>query len=128
MLQRLMRLAASQPDLLAEHAGGYAALAIDETLALARQLQRQALLLAAALAALAVAVTLAGVALLLWAALPAVAMPMPVLLVVVPLLPLLLALACAWRARALPASQAFAGLQRQWQTDAAMLQAAEAAR
>jgi len=127
MLQRLIRLAATQPDLLAEHAGAYAALAADEATLLALRLRRQALLLAAALAALAVAVTLAGVALLLCAALPTAAMPMPGMLLAVPVLPLLLALVCAWQARSGDAAPAFIGLQRQWQADTAMLQAAGAA-
>lgn len=128
MLQRLIRLAATQPDLLAEHAGAYAALAADEAKLLAQRLQRQTLLLATALAALAVAVTLAGVALLLWAALPAAAMPMPGLLLAVPVLPLVLALVCAWQARSGDVAPAFDGLQRQWQADTAMLHAVGAAR
>ena len=127
MLQRLIRLAASQPDLLAEHAGAYAELATAEATLLAQRLRRQTLLFAAALAALAVAVTLAGVALLLWAALPLAAMPMPVLLLVVPVLPALLGLGCAWRAASSTGQPAFIGLQRQWQADTAMLHAAGAA-
>lgn len=127
MLQRLIRLAATQPDLLAEHAGAYAELATDEATVLARRLRRQTLLGAAALAALAVAFTLAGVAVLLWAALPVAAMPMPGLLPVVPVLPALLGLVCAWQARSGHAVPAFTGLQRQWQADTEMLRAAGAA-
>lgn len=121
MLQRLIRLAATQPELLAEHAGAYAALATLEATALAVRLRRQALLHAAALSGLAVAGTLAGMALLLWAALPLAAMPMPGLLIVVPALPALLGLACFWRAQSQTHETAFVGVQRQWQADTAML-------
>lgn len=127
MLQRLIRLAANQPDLLADHAGAYAELAAAEAAVLAQRLRRQALLMAVALAAVAVAVTLAGVAALLWSALPLATMPTPWLLLVVPALPLLLALVCAWAAQTPAGTQAFAGLQRQWQADVAMLRQAGAA-
>ena len=124
MLQRLFRLATTRPDLLAEHAGAYLALAGDEAAVLGTRWRQQAVLLAAALAAASVAVTLGGVALLFWASLPVAAMPAPWLLVLVPLVPIAVAAACLARLLATPAVAPFDNLQQQWRADTAMLRAA----
>lgn len=117
----LLRLASGQPQLLAAHAMGYAALLRDEgALSLQRVLLRgrlQALVFGGVVAG----VVLTGVALMLWAALPEVSTPRRWVLVVVPLVPLAVA---AWGLRAarrvgpLPLWSAW---QRQVAADSALL-------
>jgi glyoxylate carboligase len=121
VLQRLIRLAALRPELLAEHADAYADMALAE----AAVLRTQALLGLAALLAAAVALGLAGAALLLCAAVPLAAMPQPGLLLAVPLLPTLLAAVCAFAARR--GGAPFVGLQRQWRADVQLFREATAA-
>ena len=70
MLQRLLRLWTTRPDLLTEHARAYADLVAQEAARASAQWQRRAMLLAAGLCGLALGAVLAGVGLLLWAVLP----------------------------------------------------------
>jgi len=123
MLQRVLQLVSTQPQLLAEHAEAYAELLGTELGDATDGWKRQALLNAAALCGLGVAAVLAGVALMLWAVLPAAGMRAPWALVVAPLLPAAAALACfvaAHRQR----DTAFDKVRQQIAADLAMLREA----
>jgi uncharacterized membrane protein YqjE len=117
----LLKLLATRPQLLAEHARGYAELTAAELARAAPLWKRQALLSALALFGLLAALLLAGVALMLWAALPAQPMQAPWLLVAVPLLPLAAAIACLAALRARKKRDTFGNLRQQLNADLAML-------
>lgn len=117
----LFRLAATDPALLADHLQAYGELASGEALDVLGRWQRAALLQLAALACAAVGLTLAGVALMLWAVGP---VAVPWLLVAVPALPLLVALACHQAARGAWAQRGSSVLREQWAADLALLRSA----
>lgn len=96
-LQALWRLAAGQPQLLAAHAAGYAALIRDEGAVSLRLVQRRAGLQALLFGSVIVALVLTGVAVMGWAIAPAGSLSHPWVLLAVPALPWLLA---AWALRA----------------------------
>jgi hypothetical protein len=120
MFHPLFKTLATQPELLAEHAGAYAELAAVETAVLGRWLRRQARLWCALVVSAGIAVGMAGVALMLAAAIPAAAMPAPALLCCVPAVPALVSAACAMALRQPPADTAFASLRQQWRADRAL--------
>ncbi len=122
----LLHLIVRDPHLLADHAGAYAELIGEEIGVASAQWKRKAALSAVALAAGAVGVVLAGVALLLWAAVPAESMNAPWALVVVPLVPIVLAIGCVVSARSNAGPKAFEQVRRQLQEDAAMFKEATA--
>lgn len=127
LIHPFFRALASQPELLAEHAGAYAALASAELGAAARQWRRRLVvqLLAAALALAGLG--LGGVALLLVAALPVGGMPAPWVLAVVPASLLGVAGALGWWQARLAAALDWGTLQAQWALDQALWrEAAEA--
>jgi uncharacterized membrane protein YqjE len=126
MLHPVFRLAAAQPQLLAEHAAGYAELLVEEIAVSGQHLQRRLALQVAGLACLGIALVLAGVALLLWAALPEAALRLPWLLIATPLVPALLGFLALWRASALTAPPAFTALRAQLAADAELLRGSEA--
>lgn len=121
MLHPVFRLAASQPQLLAEHAAGYAGLLAEELAISGAQLKRRVTLQIVGLLGLVVAAILGGVAVLLWASLPAASMQTPWLLWFVPLVPALLGALVLWMSNSNPAEPAFATLREQLAQDAAML-------
>jgi uncharacterized membrane protein YqjE len=123
-MDRLLRLALTQPQLLAGHAEAYAELASAEFGEAAGSLKRQALLAAAGLCGLAVAAVLAGVAFLLWAVTPAAQIHAAWALFATPLLPALAGLACLLAARRAARAEAFAAVRRQLRADIAMLREA----
>lgn len=123
MLHPLLRLVATQPQLLAEHAHAYGGLVGEELGKTASAWTLRALLAAVALALLAVAVVLAGVALMLWAVIPVANIQSPWALVVAPALPALVGLACAWVARR-PTDDAFKDLKQQLAADLTLLREA----
>lgn len=116
-LHPLFRTLATQPDLLADHAGAYLALASAEVDLAARQVRARAQLAAAALACGALGTGLAGMALLLLAAMPVQAMPAPWALAVVPAVPFVLALALWQAQRRLAVDLRFAALREQLALD-----------
>ncbi len=89
----LWQLAAGQPQLLAAHAAGYAALMRDEGAVSLQLVLRRGCLQALVFGGGLAGAVLAGVALMLWAVLPPPTALATAVLLVVPLLPLLLS---AW--------------------------------
>jgi hypothetical protein len=114
----LWRLVLTQPHLLAEHLGGYAALVRGDAAGSAAALQRRAWRVAACVGGFTAATVLAGVALMGWAA--GLTAPLWAVLAVpaVPLIVALLALRALHRDPPLPLWQA---LQDQWAADARLL-------
>lgn len=121
MLHPVFRLAASQPQLLAEHAAGYAGLLAEELASSGAQLQRRITLQIVGLLGLMVAAILSGVAVLLWASLPVASLQQPWLLWFTPLVPALLGVLALWIAHSGNGQPAFATLREQFEQDAAML-------
>ncbi len=129
VLHALLRLAATRPQLLADHAEAYRILAGAELARAAQAWQRRVVFAVLALVLLAVALTLAGVACMLWAVqVPPPAMPHSALmaaphwaLMVAPLLPLLLAGACALAVRGASSGHGLDQLGQQWRADLMML-------
>lgn len=121
MLHPVFRLAASQPQLLAEHAAGYAALLAEEMTSSGVQLKRRVTLQIVGLLGLMVAAILGGVAVLLWAALPATPLQQPWLLWFTPLVPAVLGVVALVAAKSDSAAPAFATLREQFAQDAALL-------
>lgn len=120
MIHPLLRLVATQPQLLADHAEAYAGLLGDEIDRSAASFKHRVLLIAVALCSGGVAVVLAGVAVMLWAALPPTAMQAPWALVVAPAVPAGIAIVCALLGRSQPGDR-FAELKQQVAADLAML-------
>lgn len=121
MLHPVFRLAASQPQLLAEHAAGYAGLLAEEMTSSGVQFKRRITLQIVGLLGLMVAAILGGVAVLLWASLPATSLQQPWLLWVTPLVPAVLGAWALLAAKGDNASPAFATLREQFAQDAALL-------
>jgi Putative Actinobacterial Holin-X, holin superfamily III len=120
MIHPLLRLVATQPQLLADHAEAYAGLVGEEFDRVTTNLKTRAALGAVALCLGGVAVVLAGVALMLWAVLPASSLQAPWALVVAPATPAVIALVCVLIARR-PAEPRFAALREQVSADLVML-------
>ena len=120
MIHPLLRLVATRPQLLADHAEAYAGLVGQEWGATAASWKQRVLLGAVALCLFGVAVVLGGVALMFWAVTPSANIQLPWALAAAPLVPALAALACGWWAQR--ASQpGFAELKRQIACDLALL-------
>ena len=121
MVHPLFRLAATRPQLLAEHASAYAELVAEELTSGAMAFRRRLTLQSVAVAGFAVSAVLAGVAAMLWAALPAGSLNVPWLLVLVPALPAVLGSWALSAAGAGTPGELFVALRRQLADDAAML-------
>ena len=120
----LLRLIATRPALLAEHAEAYAALIAAEVPRISAAWQRRALLSAAAAACAVVGILLAGVGAMLWFALPEPPMRAPWMLLAVPLLPLLAAVVCLLAARSAGAQDPLDNLRQQVTDDLLLLREA----
>jgi uncharacterized membrane protein YqjE len=125
MLHPVFRLAAAQPQLLAEHAAGYAELLVEEITFSGQHLKQRLALQMVGLVCLGIALVLAGVALLLWAALPAQTLRLPWLLIATPLAPALPGVLALWRASTLRVPPAFTALRAQLAADAELLRGSE---
>jgi hypothetical protein len=121
MLHPLLRLVATQPQLLADHAEAYAELAAAEIGAVSSVWKRRTALNAAALCCLGVAAVLAGVALMLWAVVPAADIRAPWALVAAPLVPAAAAAICLMAAASLRSTGGFDKLRQQMTADIVML-------
>lgn len=126
MLHPLLRLMATQPQLLLDHAQGYAELVTTEMGSVAANWRRRALLHAMTLCCLVVAAVLAGVALMLWAVTPAVPAQALWVLIGAPLLPVAVGLWCLNEVRVQGEAGAFDGVRRQLAEDLMLLREASA--
>ena len=98
-MYNLLHLVATKPQLLVDHAEAYAELVHAELGNATAVWKRRIALGAAGLALLAVGSALAGVALMLWAVTPAAQLHAAWVLLAVPVLPFLAAIACLIAAR-----------------------------
>lgn len=121
MIHPLLRLVATQPQLLADHAEAYADLIGEELGAASALWKRSVALKALALCLVGVSAVLAGVALMLWAVIPPADIQAPWALVAAPALPLAAALLCWLVSRNDAANNAFEGIRQQLRADVAML-------
>jgi hypothetical protein len=122
VIHPLLRLVATQPQLLADHAEAYADLLGEEFGAATARWKRQAVLAAVGLCLIGVSAVLGGVALMFWAVMRPEDIQAPWALVVAPLLPLLVAIACFVAAkRTSVLSGPFDNLRQQMRSDVAML-------
>lgn len=126
MLHPLLRLIATQPQLLAEHAEAYAELVATEVSSASTAWKRRALLNAVAQCCLGVAAVLAGVALMLWSVIPVADIRVPWALVAAPLLPAAVAAGCLWAARTRGQQGTFDSLRQQMKADIVLLREAGA--
>ena len=122
----LLELLLARPHLLADHAQAYGALFTEEMGEARIALQRWAIWRAVILCSLFSAVILAGMAVMLWAMLPASPMQATWLLLVTPMVPLAVAVACWQLARKNGTPQFFDQLRAPLRADKAMLHAARA--
>ncbi len=116
----LLRLVATQPQLLVDHAEAYAELVAEEIGHVSSAWRLRILLYAVALCSVVVATVLAGVALMLWAIVPFSEMQAPWALVTAPLVPVVAAVGCLLAARQ-HTSGGFDNLRRQVKADMGML-------
>lgn len=121
MIHPLLRLAATQPHLIGDHVEAYAELIGSEVRKATRVWGRQAGFYAATGVLALVGLLLTGTALLLWASLPTASLQMPWLMIVVPAVPVVLAIACFFAARSSPAESAFDAVRSQLNEDMAVL-------
>ena len=126
MIHPLLRLVATQPQLLADHAEAYAGLVADEFGKTGAVWKRRVLLAVIAISLIGVAAVLGGVALMLWAVLPATSIQAPWALFAAPAVPALAAVACGLVAKQEHAG-AFAELKQQVAADLVMLREVSAA-
>jgi hypothetical protein len=121
MIHPLLRLIATEPQVLGDHVEAYADLVGDEVRKTGAAWSLRLGLYAAALCLAGVGLVLAGVALMLWAALPPSGFQAPWVIVAVPGVTFLLALVCILIARRKPVESAFDNVKKQLSADMAML-------
>ena len=121
LFQPFVRLVATQPELLGDHAQAYAELLASELGSAGGRIKRQLLLAAVAVCGIGVGAVLTGVALMLWAVVPVTPATASWALIVVPLPPFLLALGCLLAARRQNQERVFGNLRRQFAADLAMM-------
>ena len=121
MIHPLLRLIATEPQVLGDHVEAYAELVGDEVKKTGSAWGLRIGLYAAAMGLAAIGVVLAGVAVMLWASLPASGFQAPWVLVVVPGVVLLLAVVCVIVAKRNPIENAFDNVKKQLNADMAML-------
>lgn len=120
MIHPLLRLIATQPQLLADHAEAYAGLVSDEIGRSASSLKLRVLLNAVALCLVGVVAVLTGVALMLWAVIPTSNMQASWALIAAPAVPAVIAVICVLVGRR-KSDDTFAELKRQVAADLVML-------
>jgi hypothetical protein len=121
MIHPLLRLIATEPQILGDHVEAYAELVGDEVKKTSSAWSLRIALYLAALALGCVALVLAGVAVMLWATLPPSGFQVPWLLVVVPAAGFVAAIVCVLLARRNPVENAFDNVKKQLSADMAML-------
>jgi hypothetical protein len=120
MIHPLLRLIATQPQLLADHAEAYAGLVGEEVGRATAIWKRRAIFSAVALAMGAVSVVLIGVAVMLWGITAPSSMHSPWALIIVPAAPAVIALISFLMAQQ-DATDAFVDLKQQVAADLSML-------
>lgn len=121
MIARIIHLLTSDTALVAEHAAAYAELAVAETAEAASVFRKRLYLRAVALILAALGVSSVVTAALIAAAIPFAAMPAPWLLLALPLLLCVAAIAFWFHARRLAMPTPFVELRRQLAEDASLL-------
>lgn len=121
MIHPLIKLLATQPELLAGHLGAYAELAGAEVSDVAGSVKRKLVLTLSMVASAALGLGLTAIALMMVAVVPVVQMPAPWLLVSVPVASWVAAGWCWWRLHQAHPIEAFGALREQMALDAAML-------
>jgi len=121
MIHPLLRLIATEPQILGDHVEAYAELVGDEVKKTSSAWSLRIALYLAALALGCVALVLAGVAIMLWATLPPSGFQVPWLLVAVPAAGFVAAIVCVLLARRNPVENAFDNVKKQLSADMAML-------
>jgi len=126
VLHPVLRLLATRPHWLAEHAEAYAELAAAEAGAAALAARRSVILSVTAISGLGLAAMLGGVALMLWAALPSLPGATAWVLWAVPALPFAAALVALLIKQSGRDEGSFVLLRQQLQADMALLREAHA--
>jgi hypothetical protein len=117
----LLRLIATEPQIVGDHVAAYAELVGDEVKKTGSALGRRVALYACAAVLFLAGLVFIGVALMLWAAVPVDGIHAPWLLVAVPLVSLAGGGACLLAARSNPVESAFDKVRAQVNADMAML-------
>lgn len=120
MIHPLLRLVATQPQLLADHAAAYAGLVGEEIGRSINGVKQRVMLVSIALGLIAVAAVLGGVAVMLWAVIPTASMHAPWALIAAPGVPAVVGVVCLAVGRSPPADT-FAELKQQVAADLVML-------
>lgn len=126
MIHPFVRVIATQPQLLVDHAEAYAGLVGEELGKTAAEFKQRAVMLGAAAFFAVLALIFAGVALMLHAVSPPAQVHTPWLLIATPALPAVLAIVCAVLGRRKEGA-AFAQLRQQIARDLAMVREVSAA-
>jgi len=121
MLHPLLKLVATRPDLLTDHAQAYAELVGDEFGRSMTHWRERALYTSLAGGLGLLGLTFAGVAVMLWAVTPPAQMVAPWALVATPALPLVAAIVCWLRSRSRPLDKPFEIVKQQMHADLSML-------
>jgi uncharacterized membrane protein YqjE len=126
MIHPLFRLIVSDPQLLADHVEAYSDLMADELGAAAKRWKMRAVMNLVFGVSAFVSVIFLGMALMLWAVVPVDNMHSPWALVLVPAIPLVVALWSFMAARAPSEEPGFSAIREQLAADAAMLRSVTA--
>jgi hypothetical protein len=121
MIHPLLRLIATEPQVLGDHVEAYAELVGDEVKKTSSAWATRLGLYFAALGLFGVGLVFTGVALMLWAALPPTGFQAPWVLIAVPAVAFAAALVCAIVAANSPIENAFDNVRKQLSADMAML-------
>jgi hypothetical protein len=121
MIHPLLRLIATEPQILGDHVEAYAELVGDEVRKTSSAWATRLGLYLAAACLGCIGLVFTGVALMLWASLPASGLQAPWLLVAVPAVTFVAALVCAVIAARSPVESAFDNVRKQLNADMAML-------
>ena len=126
MIHPLFRLIVADPQLLADHVEAYSDLMAEELGATAKRWKKRAVMNLVFGVTAFLSVLFLGIAVMLWAVVPADTMNSPWTLVLVPAIPLVMAVWSFFAARAPSEESGFAAIREQLAADAAMLRSVTA--
>jgi len=121
MIHPLLRLIATEPQVLGDHVEAYAELVGDEVKKTSSAWATRLGFYVAALGLAGAGLVFAGVALMLWASLPPGGFQAPWVLIAVPVVTFAAAFVCVILARRSPVENAFDNVKKQLSADMAML-------